>query len=315
MKVFVTGGTGFVGRYVVRELLKNGHSVHLGVRNPEKARSLFGDEVEVSQVNFMDRSSIKNALSQSEPEAVIHLIGILQEVRRKGITFENVHYLYSANLFDCAKEFGVDRVVYMSALGTDDFAPSRYHQTKRLAERELMDLKLRYTIFRPSLILGPEQKLFSDMDDITRKIPVVALPGGGTYRFQPVDVRDVAQCFAKSLESEETEGKIYELCGDRRVSFKELLEDIFSFWNRKVYMIPLPTLLMYYMGKVIETFIQPPPFSSDQMLMMWKDNVCGLSMDVESKGVEKVLGRSPTPYRESIVWALEGYSAITSSSR
>ncbi len=313
MKVFVTGGTGFVGRYVVRELLKEGHTPILGVRDLKKAERLFGKDVSAVEVDFRDKDSVKEALKSSKPEAVLHLIGILFEDRRRGLTFEEVHYLYSKNLYESAKELGVSRAVHMSALGTHDDAPSRYHQTKRWAEKELIGSGLNYTIMRPSLILGPEQKLFADMDSITRILPVVALPGGGNYKFQPVDVRDVAGCFVKALSEPKTEGKIYELCGTKQVSFKELLRDIFSFWNRRVLMLPMPKTLMYYLGKVAELILNPPPFSSDQMLMMWKDNVCGIMGDAEPQGVHKVLGRDPIPYEESLRWALEGYGKLTSS--
>jgi len=313
MRVFVTGGTGFVGGYVVRELLRRGHEVHLGVRNPAKARKLFGDSVKVHEVQFIDRESIKSALSEAEPDAIVHLIGILYEIKRKGITFENIHYMYSLNLYDVAKDLGIKRVLHMSALGTHDDAPSRYHQTKRWAEKHLMDSGLDYTIFRPSMILGPGQRLFADMDKITRIIPVVALPGGGSYRFQPVDVRDVAECFATALDKDEAKGKIYELCGSKTVSFKGLLKSIFSFLSRRVLMIPLPIKLMYYRGRIVETFIEPPPFSSDQMLMMWRENVCGIIEGAISDGVKVISGRDPIPYEESLRWSLEGYRAISSS--
>ncbi len=311
MRVFVTGGTGFVGRYVVRELLNRNHEVFLGVRNVSKARSLFGSEVEAVDVNFSKIESVREALKVSKPQAIIHLIGILAEIRSRGITFEEVHYRFSVNLYDAAKELGIGRALHMSALGTDDRAPSRYHQTKRWAEKHLMESGISYTIFRPSLILGPEQRLFFDMDRITRLIPIVALPGDGSYRFQPVDVRDVAGCFVEALEKDLT--GVYELCGTKDVSFKDLLRDIFSFLNRRVLMVPLPKRLMYYMGKLAEKVVEPPPFSSDQILMMWKDNVCGLSEDAYHDGVRRVLGRDPIPYEESLRWALEGYLSISSS--
>ena len=97
------------------------------------------------------------------------------------------------------------------------------------------------------------------------------------------------------------------------MSFKELLRDIFSFWNRKVLMVPMPKTLMYYLGKVVELILNPPPFSSDQMLMMWKDNVCGITGGAEPQGVQKVLRRDPIPYEESLRWSLEGYRKLTSS--
>ncbi len=310
MKVFITGGTGFVGRHIVRNAVEKGYEVVLGVRNPEKAKALFGEALHIEKVDFGNKTSIEEALRRHRPYGVIHLIGILYEMRSRGITFEKVHYLYSKNLYEVCAELGISKAVHMSALGTHDEAPSRYHQTKRRAEKVLINSGIDYAIMRPSLILGPEQKLFHDMDKITRLLPVVALPGGGSYLFQPVDVRDVVACFLTSLEK--PQNQIYELCGTKKVSFKKLLSDIFSFWNRKVFMIPVPLKVMYLMGKLIERVLEPPPFSSDQMLMMWKDNVCCPSEKHPSQGVKDITGKEPIPYEDSLRWALEGYSGLTS---
>jgi len=273
VKVVVTGGTGFVGRHVVNLLLEKGCEVHLIVRNREKALSLFGDRAESHRTDLGDAGAVGELLGKLRPDAVIHLVGILFEEKRRA-------------------------------------APSRYHQTKRWAEKHLIETGIPYTIFRPSLILGPEQKLFADMDRITRLLPVVALPGGGSYRFQPVDVRDVAECFVVALEKKEAEGKIYELCGSEAVTFRRLLSDIFSFWGRRVLMLPLPLKLMFYMGWIIERLVEPPPFSSDQILMMWRDNVCGEIGNAVSDGIREVLGRDPVPYEESLRWSLRNYGKL-----
>ncbi len=302
MRVFITGATGFVGRYIVEELLNRGYEVHAGVRNINKLERKFGDRVRGFLVDFDSKESIREAFKASKPDYLIHLIGILFEERSKGLTFHRVHSVYSENIFSVAVDSGVKKICYMSALGTDDRAPSMYHQTKRWAEKYLSDSEIRWTIFRPSMILGPEQRLFRDMDTITKLLPVVALPGGGSYRFQPVDVRDVACAFSESLDKEETDSKIIELCGSKEVSFKELLGDIFNLMNRRVLMIPLPKQLMFYMAKVVERILEPPPFSSDQMLMMWRDNVCG-----EGQIFQKVCGRDPIPYEESIAWSVREY--------
>ncbi len=196
----------------------------------------------------------------------------------------------------------------MSALGTHKDAPSLYHQTKFMAEEFLRASGLRHTILRPSIILGPEQKLFADMWNITKYLRVVALPGGGGYLFQPVDVRDVACSLVSAMEKEEAVNKTYELCGPDRVSFKELLEDIFSYWNRKVLLLPVPKVFMYIAGKVVERVLSPPPFSSDQMLMMWRDNICGLDKDVEPEGVKKLCNKEPIPYKESLEWSLREFA-------
>ncbi|RUM29882.1 MAG: complex I NDUFA9 subunit family protein [Aquifex sp.] len=311
MKVFITGATGFVGRYIVEELLNNGYQVYAGVRNPEKLENLFGEKVKGFKVNFEDKSSIREALEDIKPDFVIHLIGILHELPSKGITFYRVHYLFTRNLIEISKETGVKKFLLMSALGTHDKAPSWYHQTKRLAEKEVISSGLNYTIFRPSLILGPEQKLFFDMYKITKYIPVIALPDYGRYLFQPVDVRDVACAYVEALRNPETDRKIYELCGTKVVSFKELLKDIFSYWNRKVLMIPLPKWFMYYTALLIEKILEPPPFSSDQMKMMWKPNTCGAVADgAESQGIKVICKREPISYEKSIKWSLEKFDTI-----
>lgn len=310
MKVLITGSTGFVGRYIVNALLSEGFEIASPVRDPDKLRRLYGDKVKGYKVDFESKSSIRKAFEDFDPQYIIHLIGILYEEQSKGITFYKVHYLYSKNIYQTAKEYGVKKVIHMSALGTHPDAPSSYHKTKYMAEQELINTGLDYTIFRPSIILGPQQRLFFDMWKITRYLPTVALPGGGSYLFQPVDVRDLACCFSQALKDEQTTRKIYEVCGDKRVSFKELLEDIFSYWNRKVLLVPIPKALMYISGLIAEKVLEPPPFSSDQVLMMWRDNVCGLDTDVESQAVQKLCGKEPIPYEESLRWSLEGFKKL-----
>ncbi len=307
MKVLVTGGTGFVGRYVVRELIASGHDPVLLVRDAEKAKTIFGESVKAIEVDFYSKDSLGRALEEAGAGYLIHLIGILFEIPRKGITFERVHYEIPKNLYEVAEEKGIKKVVHMSALGTADGAPSRYHQTKRRAERFLIDSGLNYVILRPSLILGPEQKLFADMDRITRILPVVALPGGGGYRFAPVSVRDIARCFVKALTKRKTDRKILALCGPKEVTFRKILEDTFRLMGRKVLLVPMPKSLMSLAGLVAEKILQPPPFSSDQMKMMWRDNVCGLDPDELSDGVRILTDSQPESYEETLRWSVESY--------
>ena len=308
MKVFVTGATGFVGRYVVKELLSKGYEVHAGVRNLSKLYSLFGEKVRGYEVNFENKDSLKKVLNEVKPDFVIHLIGILYENKKKGETFVKVHYLFTRNLVEVSKDSGVKKFLFMSALGTHDEAPSMYHQTKRWAEKELIASGLNYTIFRPSLILGPEQRLFYDMYKLTSIVPFIVLPDGGKYPFQPVDVRDVACAYVKALEDSSTDRKIYELCGTKVINLRDLLKIIFEHWNRHIAIIPAPKRVMYYLGKFLEAIMAQPPFTSDQVLMMWKPNVCGeINDEAISDGVRKICGRSPVPFEDSIKWCLESF--------
>ncbi len=312
MKVLITGGTGFVGKHLVRALLSEGTEVHLLVRDEKKAVRMFGSDVVVHRVDFYSKKSLSDAFAGSGARVLIHLIGILFEVPSRGITFERVHFEIAKNLYEVAREMGIRKIVHMSALGTSDNSPSKYHRTKRMAEKLLMESGLNYVILRPSLILGPEQKLFKDMDRITRILPVVALPGGGGYLFQPVSVRDVADSFVGAVKKRKWDRKILSLCGPQRVSFRKLLEDTFGLLGRKVLMVPLPKKVMFWTARAVETLIQPPPFSSDQMLMMWKDNICGLDPEEIPDGVKCLTEREPEDYHEALRWSVEEYLRTSS---
>jgi len=304
MKVFVTGATGFVGKYVVNELLAQGLEVHAAARDISRVRAIFGKRVSPVDADLSDRDSIRKALQIVMPDAIVHLIGIIAEIRSKGITFERVHLGIPSELYAIAKEIGIKKVVHMSALGVHPDAPSLYHKTKLRAEQALRASGLPHTIFRPSVIIGPEQKLFSDMRRFTGIVPLVPLPAGGEHRMQPVDVRDVARSFAASLVKTETDNRVYELCGPEVMSFRELLDAVFSMWQRRVLYLNLPKCVMIWAGRVAERIMDNPPISSDLIRMMWKDNVCGLYGDAVTCGVKAVSDNEPTAFLESLKWSL-----------
>lgn len=309
MKVLVTGSTGFVGRYVVRELLKRKYRIICPVRNESKAKALFGEDVTIEWVNFEDVDSIRVVLEEHEPDAVIHLIGILFEIKSKGFTFEKVHKEFTENIYKACEGLPVKKFIYMSALGTSPKAPSKYHKTKYEAEIIVKNGELPYTIFRPSLIVGPEQKLFFDMDRISKFLRIIMLPDADSYMFQPIDVRDVACAFVTAVFNRETDNKVYELCGPETVTMKDILDRFFNAINRKVLILSAPKNLMYYLGKIAEAFLEPPPFSSDQILMMWRDNVC-CEDEAEVFDFEKYCGKPPTDFESAIGWSVLGYHKL-----
>jgi NADH dehydrogenase len=304
MKVFVTGATGFVGKYVVNELLAQGLEVHAAARDISKVDAIFSKRVSPIGTDFSDRHSIRKALQTVMPDAIIHLIGIISEIRSKGITFERVHQEIPSDLYAIAKEIGIKKVVHMSALGVHPDAPSHYHKTKLIGEQELRASGLTYTIFRPSVIIGPEQKLFLDMQKFTRIMPVVPLPARGEHRMQPVDVRDVAGSFAASLVKTETDNRVYELCGPEAMSFRQLVDAVFSILQRRVLYLSMPKCMMTWAGIVAEMTMDNPPISSDLIRMMWKDNVCGLYGDALTGGIKAVCGSEPIEFLESLKWSL-----------
>lgn len=286
-KVLITGGTGFVGRYVVNLTLKKGYGVHLLVRNLKKARNIFGNKIHCHVIDDLTEiEKLRDIIKILKPDYVIHLIGIIQEIKSKGITFEKVHFEYSKGLYEVLKEFPPKKIIHMSALGVDEKAPSKYHITKLKGEKELLKSGLPYVILRPSFILGPEQLLFTKLREILHRIPLIIFPDIKGYYFQPVDVRDVAECFIKAIEYDGT--GVFELCGDEKVSLRDIVRDFLKFLNKLALFIPVAK-------GVLKIFL------SEQYKMMWRDNVCGYSQDILQ--MTEILQRSPIPYLESIKWS------------
>ncbi len=288
-KILITGGTGFVGRYIVREALKKGYETHLIIRNPSKAQKIFFDErLRLYQLNdFTNKIELLKIISHIKPDYVIHLIGIIQQIKSKGITFEKVHYEYSKTLYEVLKQIPPKKVVHMSALGVEENAPSKYHKTKLMAEKELQNTGIPYVIIRPSFILGPEQLLFAKIKPIIKKTPLFIFPEIKGYKFQPIDVRDVAESFIRAMEVGDN-NIIFELCGDENVTIGEIVHDFVNSFGKKVILIPLPMFILRI-------------FASEQYKMMWRHNICE-----DKKGVypvQKLIGRKPIPYRESIRWS------------
>ncbi len=214
-RILVTGATGFVGRNVVRELLARGITPVCLVRSPRK---LFAQHPEVSRDRFAtvtgslsDRGVLRDAAEHSD--AVIHLVGIIIARRLKGQTFAGVHVRGTRNVVVAAREAGLTRYIHMSALGARADAVSEYHRTKWEAEEYVRQSGLDWTVFRPSLIHGPDGEFMSLMKRFICGLvpPVIPYFGTGQAKLQPVFVKDVAHCFVEALFRPETVGQTFEL--------------------------------------------------------------------------------------------------------
>ena len=187
MKVFVAGGTGFVGHNVVQKLLESKYDVALFVRNSKSldAMPYLIDKVTPVYGTIQDKATLSKAMADCN--VVINLVGIIREVGEN--TFEKVHYDGAVNVVDTAKSLGVSRFIHMSAEGTRKDAPSRYHLTKFKAEEYLKNSGLNYTIFRSAMMFGPDDKNFNVLADMIEKAPVVPVIGAGNYKWRPVSVK------------------------------------------------------------------------------------------------------------------------------
>ena len=247
--ILVTGGTGFVGQEVVAELLRLGQRVRLLVRNPEKASRLpFARQVEFAKGDVLQPESLPAAMTGVK--VVIHLVGFIIETPK--ISYEQGHFEATRNVLAAARQAGVARWIQMSAAGTRPHARSRYHQTKWRAEELVRQSGLDWTIFRPSLIYGYDERdrllnllkrvLSPPLDVLT--LYSVGLINGGEPKVQPVSVREVARCFAAAPGTPDSVDKTFDLVGPEAMSWREMVAKINSCLGQKTVYRKFPLLLI-----------------------------------------------------------------------
>jgi NADH dehydrogenase len=271
MKIFLTGGTGYVGRDLVGRLRSAGHEVRCLVRRESAAKLADMPGVETVVGDITDRAGLKGKLDGCE--AAINLVGIIKEMPSQGVTFERVHYEGARNVIDEAVRAGIGRFLQMSALGAREGAKSRYHQTKYQAEQYLKQSGLKFTIFRPSIIFGPRDQSINLMAGIIKVSPVFPVIGNGRNKWQPVALENVTQGFVAALTSSSAVNKIYQVGGPQAMEYDQVLDTIAGVLGRRIIKIHQPVSLIKPVVSIMERF---PffPLSRDQLIMLQEDNIC-----------------------------------------
>ncbi len=271
MKVFITGGSGFVGQEIIRQLSERKHQIRALVRNPDNIKEY--NQIEKVQGDTTLPETLSGILEGCD--AIIHLVGIIREFPARGITFQRVHTESTANITKAAAAQGVRRILHMSANGTRAEASTGYHRSKWAAEKIISNADLDWTIFRPSLIFGPADEFINLLARMIKKLPLVPVLGDGRYRMQPVSVKNVAQGFVNALETPATIGKVYHCCGPETYNYNELLDIIAHTLGRKTTVCKLHQPL--FLVKPAVAVLQSLPFfplTADQLQMLLEGNTC-----------------------------------------
>ncbi len=293
MKVFVTGGTGYVGVAVVRRLFVYGHEVYV-LQREETARPLRVSGVHVVQGNLFTPDNWLTRLQ--ECDAVIHLVGIIREAPRNGVTMERIHVRGTRCIVDAAQSAGVSRFLHMSALGARDGAASAYHKSKWDAERIVQSSSLNFTIFRPSVIYGdggPGPNFIGLLTQLIKTAPFVPIIGDGHFELQPVAIETVSEALVTALDRPVAFHKTYEIGGPERIAYRDILQHVALALNKPLRTVSVPVFAMKALIPMLEK-LPGFPLTKDQLMMLLEGNVCE-----DPETVYQELALEPIPFHLS----------------
>ncbi len=295
--IALTGATGFVGRHVLPMLVEQGYEVRVLVRDGSRLAT-SASTIHKVHGDLFDADALLTLVDGAD--AVIHLVGIIMEDRRRGQTFQRVHTSATINLLEAAKLSGsVKRWIHMSALGVRPHAASQYHATKWEAEQALRRSGLNFTVFRPSIIHGVDGEFMQMVKAFWCKLfpPFVPYFGagpfglGGAGQLQPVWVDDVARCFVDALDNKRSEGETYPMGGPGRYTWPDLYrtvkEHLDCAKNKPVVAIPA------WKAKILAA-LPGTPFNVDQVIMSQEESTC------DTKKVEQDFGITLASFEEKL---------------
>jgi NADH dehydrogenase len=270
--VTVFGGSGFVGRNVVRALCKRDYRIRVAVRRPELAGHLqpLGrvGQIHAVQANLRYPASIEGAMRDSH--VAINLVGILAEAGAQ--TFDAVQAAGAGAVAKVAAAVGA-RMVHVSAIGADENSPSRYARSKAAGEMAVLAAVPSATILRPSVVFGPEDQFTNRFAALAQVSPALPLIGGGTTKLQPVFVGDVATAVAEAVDCKARAGATYELGGPEVLTMREIMEMILAIIERRRMLVSLPFGLAKLQALLLQFAPGPLKLTPDQVALLRSDNV------------------------------------------
>lgn len=305
--ITVFGGSGFLGRHVVRALAKAGYRVRVATRRPHLAQDLrvmgVVGQVQLVQANIRVPSSVERAVDGAS--GVVNLVGVLAESGRQ--SFSGLHAIGAKTIAEASAAAGIDKLIQVSAIGASAESESKYARSKADGEASVLAAVPSATILRPSIIFGTDDGFFNMFGSIARFAPALPLFGGGHSRFQPVFAGDVASAVLAAYERDEARGETYELGGPATYSYKELMEFTLKETARPRFLIPLP----FAIGKVVALMSEiaailpfvPSLLTQDQLTQLRSDNIVAedakslADLDIEPETMEAIVPGYLARYR------------------
>jgi NADH dehydrogenase len=279
--VTIYGGSGFIGRHVVRAIARTGARMRVAVRRPELAGHLqpLGGVGQISLVQANVRFPESLIAPSRGADAVVNLVGILFPTGKQ--TFKAVQDEGARHVAEAAWAAGAKALVHVSAIGANPEAKSVYARTKAEGERAVLEVFPRAVILRPSIVFGPEDDFFNRFASLARALPMLPLIGGGKTRLEPVFAGDVAKAVRAGITGQAAAGAPYELGGPEILTMKDVMQRVLDYTMRKRLLVPLPFWLVKLQGAFLQLFPNPM-LTLDQVRLLQSDSV--VSKDAKREG-------------------------------
>jgi uncharacterized protein YbjT (DUF2867 family) len=291
--VTVFGGTGFLGRRVVRHLRTHGFSVRIASRHLDRGLWLFGrDDPQLHSVaaSVDDDRSVTEAVAGAY--GVVNAVSLYVEHGQQ--TFQLVHVESAQRVAAQAQRAGVKRLVHVSGIGADAASQSLYVRKRGEGETAVREAFADALLVRPGVMFGPDDAFLAIILQLLQRFPLYPMFGQGLTRLQPAYVEDVAEAIARSLQKTEARGITYELGGPRVYSYREFLKTVAHEAGLKPVLIPLPFIVWHALARISE-MLPSPPITRNQVELMQVDSVCNPQMpgfgdlDISPQSVEAIL--------------------------
>ncbi|UCG62675.1 MAG: complex I NDUFA9 subunit family protein [Candidatus Zixiibacteriota bacterium] len=289
MKVAVTGGTGFVGRNLVNRLVAEDHQVTV-LTHSDTGEGLFAGPVRTVAGSVDDALSLEAAFGGAD--VVYHLVGIIAETKHK--TFERTVVVGTTNVVEACRRAGIEKLLYLSAMGTSHNARTEYHRTKYLAEQAVIKSGMEYVIYRPSVIYGLDDGFVSLLVRLITKSPITPVIGNGHYRLQPVYIDDVVSAMVQALTVQQANERIIEIGGPEKLEYLEILHIIKRVLGKKRVNFHIPMWVMRAVASVMEKLMKPAPITRDQLKMMATGNTGDITL------MKQLFAIDPVPFEKGL---------------
>jgi NADH dehydrogenase len=299
--VLVTGANGLVGIHTCRELTKSGWQVRALIRDPARAAMALGQlPVEFRVGDVRDATALRGSLNGCG--AVVHLAAIA--IEKKDETYTDSNTAATERLISAARAENVQRIIFMSQNGADSRSPYPFLHSKGVAQDSIRTSRLQWTVLRPSVIFGPEDQFVNVLGRLIKLTPkIFPLPGGGTARFQPIAVADVARVVRLSLEKKETVHQSYDLGGAVPLTLRQMTERILAAMGTARKLVPVPISVLRPVVALAQRILPNPPVTTGLLDILSLDNT------ITNNALTEVFKMVPVPFAADELQYLRRISA------